>query len=125
MLHNQNFGQVVAALNQGRTVSRAGWNGKGMVVFRQVPSEVPADIIPRMTSLPPDVKKLIEGRGKPLRYSNQLAILDAENNVNGWTPNTSDALSTDWIIYGEEVCDPAPEGFTVARETVGTAKPLE
>ncbi len=30
MVENQNFGQAIEALKQGKRVARQGWNGKGM-----------------------------------------------------------------------------------------------
>lgn len=115
MITNQTFGQAVEAMKQGKIVSREGWNGKGMFVFMQVPSEVPSDIIPKMTSLPAAVKAKVIERGQPLRYQNQLAIVYPDNNVYGWLASPSDCLGTDWCIHDTHV---------VAGETVGTAKTL-
>ncbi len=116
MIENQTFGQAVEAMKQGKLVSRAGWNGKGMFVFMQVPSEVPVAIIPKMTSLPAAVKAKVLKRDLPLRYQNQLAMVYPDNNVYGWLASPSDCLETDWCIHDE---------FVVAGETVGTATPLE
>lgn len=38
-----------------------------------------------------------------IRYNYQLAIVDKENNINGWAPSVSDALAEDWIEYIPEV----------------------
>lgn len=103
-------------MKQGKIVSREGWNGKGLFVFMQVPSEVPSEIIPRMTSLPAAAKEKAIERGLPLRYSDQMALLKPDNTVNGWAPSAPDTLADDWCIH-------AP--YVVAGETVGTAKPLE
>lgn len=113
---NQSFGHALVALKEGKLVSREGWNGKDLHVFRQVPSEVPTHIIHKMTSLPSDAKFLAESRDLPLRYSDQLALLYPDNTVKGWAPSVSDSLAMDWIIY---------ERTVVASDTVGTAKPTE
>jgi hypothetical protein len=115
MKTNQTFGQAIEALKEGKMVSREGWNGKGMFVFRQVPSQVPADIIPRMTSLPAEVKDELSRRGSPITYQNQFCIVYPDNALHGWQPSGSDALATDWCIHNE---------YAVAGETVGTATPL-
>src|SRR6187431_1280925 len=123
MTTNQTFGQAIEALKQGKIVSREGWSGKGMFIFRQVPSEVPVSVIPRMTSLPASVRSKVLERDLPLRYQNQLAIVYPDNNVYGWVASPSDVLESDWCIHespAEEI-----EGHIVAGETVGTAKPLE
>jgi hypothetical protein len=116
MTTDQNFGQALAAMQRGQLISRAGWAGKGLRVFMQVPSEVPAEIIHRMTSLPVAAKAAAMERGLPLRYSNQFAILFPDNAVHSWVPSASDTLATDWCIH-----DP----FAVAGETVGTAVPMQ
>lgn len=93
-----NFGAAVNALKAGKMVQRVGWNGKGMFVFRQVPALVPVEIIPKMSSLPSAVKAVLISREKPIQYSNQLALVKADNTINGWAPSTADTLATDWII---------------------------
>jgi Protein of unknown function (DUF2829) len=115
MTTKQTFGQAIEALKEGKIVSREGWNGKSLFVFRQVPSSVPADIIPKMTSLPPAVKDVLVKTGMPITYQNQFCIVYPDNSLHGWQPSGSDALATDWCIFGE---------FAVAGETVGTATPL-
>lgn len=115
MIPNQTFGQAIEALKEGKIVSRAGWNGKGLFVFRQVPSSVPAEIIPKMTSLPRAVKDVLVKSGAPITYQNQFCIVYPDSSLHGWQPSGSDALATDWEIHGEHV---------VAGETVGTATPL-
>jgi hypothetical protein len=112
---NNTFGQALEAMRAGHLVSRAGWVGKGLRVFMQVPSEVPSEVIHRMTSLPVAAKALAMERGRPLRYSNQFALLFPDNTVNGWVPSSSDALATDWTIHDHHV---------VAGETVGMAVPM-
>lgn len=115
MIKNQTFGQAIEALKQGKIISREGWNGKGMFVFMQVPSEVPIEIIPKMTSLPQKVKQKVLERNLPLRYQNQLAIIYPNNHIYGWLASPSDCLESDWCIHEE---------FEIASDTVGTAKPL-
>jgi len=92
------FGDAIEALKQGKMIQREGWNGKGLFVFRQVPSQIPADVIPKMQSLPDAVKAEFEKRGKGIEYSNQMAIVNQENEINGWVPSGSDALAEDWVI---------------------------
>ena len=99
MKTGQSFGAAVEALNAGKLVSREGWNGKGLFVFKQVPAEIGVDIIPKMQSLPDAVKAEFVKRGEPIRYSNQLALVKPDNSINGWNPSTPDALADDWIIH--------------------------
>lgn len=92
------FGDALEALNGGRRIAREGWNGKGLFVFKQVPAEIPADVIPKMQSLPESVKAEFERRGGGIRYANQLALVDPSSLITGWSPSVSDALSKDWFV---------------------------
>lgn len=98
MTCNRTFGEATEALKDGKRVSRAGWNGIGMFVFRQVPSEIPAEVIPNMTSLPPFVKAEFARRAGSIRYDNQLALVKPNNEINGWSPSVADTLADDWYI---------------------------
>ena len=115
MTIKQTFGQAIEALKQGKIASREGWNGKNLFVFRQVPSEVPFAVIPKMTSLPQAVKDVFIKSGSPITYQNQFCIVYPDNSIHGWQPSGSDSLATDWCIHEE---------FVIAGDTVGTAKPL-
>ena len=92
------FGTAITALKAGQMVMREGWNGKGLFVFQQVPSDIGAEIIPNMQSLPQLVKDEFVKRGGGIRYRNQLALVNPDNTIQGWSPSTSDALADDWII---------------------------
>lgn len=117
------FGLAISAAKTGLRIARAGWNGKGLFVFAQVPSEVPESVVPKMSSLPPAVKAEFVRRGGPVRYQNQLAIVYPDNNVYGWVASPSDIMANDWFILPDAVWN---EDFTPApvAETVGTARPL-
>ena len=110
----------VQAIRTYPMVQRIGWNGKGLFVFQQVPSEIPIAVVPKMQSLPEAVKdeftrrydlasdngnKVMQNNSPflTIRYNYQLAIVDKENNINGWEPSVSDALAEDWIEYIPEV----------------------
>ena len=97
------FGEAVAALKEGKMLMREGWNGKHLFVFMQVPAMVPGNIVPKMSSLPDLVKEEFAKRDvlgvSGLKYKNQFAIVDAENNIQGWIASSGDVLGIDWYIY--------------------------
>jgi len=104
------FGEAMTHLKKGKMLQRIGWNGKGLFIFRQVPSIVSIDIVPKMTSLPDEVKnefirRNAEGNGasitelRSIRYSNQIVIVKPNNEINNWAPSVSDAMATDWCLY--------------------------
>ena len=42
------FGDAIDVLKQGGVIRRKGWNGKGLMVFKQVPAHIESDVIPKM-----------------------------------------------------------------------------
>jgi hypothetical protein len=122
------FEAALQGLREGKMITRLLW-GSQAFVFRQVPSRVPAEIIPKMTSLPLSVKALLaqDWPESSLVYWNQLAKVTAPDEktvvIQSWSPAISDLFATDWFILGEE--EVAAAVPVVAGETVGTATPLE
>lgn len=72
-----NFGEAIEALKLGSKVSRSGWNGKGMWIKIQVPSEKS-----KMT-LPYIFMKTADGQLVP------------------WLASQTDLLAEDWTILIE------------------------
>tara|TARA_R110002020_G_scaffold457122_2_gene673931 strand:+ start:1830 stop:2120 length:291 start_codon:yes stop_codon:yes gene_type:complete len=95
-----NFGEAIEALKQGKMISRKGWNGSGMFVFKQVPSPIKAEIVPNMTSLPQEVKDEFLKRKQGPNYQNQMAIVKADGTVDSWVASSSDTFAEDWEIVG-------------------------
>lgn len=93
-----NFCGAIDALKSGKRLTREGWNGKDMFVFKQIPAEIALDIIPKMQSVPEDVKLKMLADGTTLKYTNQLAIVNKNGNVNSWLPSVEDIFAEDWII---------------------------
>ena len=92
------FGQAITALKEGKKVSRVGWNGKGMFIFKQIPANIGLDIIPKMQSVPDSVKETMLKTQTNLNYRNQCVLVDAEGNVDNWSPSISDCFAEDWLI---------------------------
>ncbi len=99
------FGSAITALKQGKRVTRQGWNGKGLFVFMQVPSEIKKEIVPKMQSLPQAVKDEFVRRFEDeneqidaIYYNDQLALVNPSNLITGWSPSTADALADDWEV---------------------------
>lgn len=93
------FGTAVLLLTAGMAVRRAGWNGKGLFVVKQVPSHITADIIPNMQSLPQSAKDIIMARKEPhIDYSNQMLIINPDGRADSWVPSSSDVFAEDWEL---------------------------
>ena len=90
---------AIEVLKQGGAVRRSGWNGKGLMVFKQVPAHIESDIIPKMQSLPQSAKDLIlKGKGF-IDYTSQCLIYNENTGrADSWVPSISDVFAEDWEI---------------------------
>lgn len=93
------FGVAIELLVQGYVVRRSGWNGKNLMVFKQVPAHITEAVIPNMQSLPAEAKRLIlENKGE-INYESQCLIYNAETGrADSWVPSISDVFATDWEL---------------------------
>lgn len=94
-----NFGQAIEYLKAGLAIRRDGWNGKGLMVFKQVPAHIESEIIHKMQSLPQYAKDLIlKGKGF-IDYTNQCLIYNENTGcADSWVPSISDVFAEDWGI---------------------------
>lgn len=98
-LNSFTFGTAVLFLKAGMAVRRAGWNGKGLFVVKQVPSHITADIIPNMQSLTQSAKDIIMARKEPhIDYTNQMLIINPDGRADSWVPSSSDVFAEDWEL---------------------------
>lgn len=98
-MEHMSFGMAIEALKFGLAIRRAGWNGKGLMVFKQVPAHIESDIIPKMQSLPQSAKDLIlKGKGF-IDYTSQCLIYNENTGrADSWVPSISDVFAEDWEI---------------------------
>lgn len=101
-LRGLSFGFAILLLKSGYAVRRAGWNGKGMFVIKQVPSHINSDTIPKMQSLPQYAKNLImKGKGF-VDYTDQCLIYNQNTGrADSWNPSIADVFAEDWEIVTE------------------------
>lgn len=93
-----NFGTAIELLKAGKMVQRAGWNGKGMFIVKQIPATIGLDIIPKMQSLPQSVKDYLVSKQQPISYTNQMLIVNADGRADSWVPSSSDVFAEDWSV---------------------------
>ena len=103
MEENLNFGEALEAVKLGKMITRTGWNGKDLFVFKQVPASIPKDVVPKMQSLPESVKNEFQKRFDSgnldfIYYTDQLALVGPNNFISSWAPSVSDSLAEDWCI---------------------------
>lgn len=103
------FSEVQEALAQGAMIFRTGWNGKGMFVYKQVPSKCSVEVIHKMTSLPESAREYYIEKGEPIKFGSQMCIVGPDNVINSWVPSSSDLFANDWCIYNNSDCETPTE----------------
>lgn len=93
------FSRALEALKNGGMITRLGWNGKDMFVFKQIPADIGLHIIPKMQSVPQRVKDHMLKKETNLKYTNQLAIVKPDGTVDSWIPSVSDLFAEDWTNF--------------------------
>lgn len=93
------FGVAITLLEHGFILRRSGWNGKDIVVFKQVPAHIDGTIIPNMQSLPKSAKSLIMDSAAHIDYTSQCLIYNQKTGrADSWVPSVSDVFATDWEL---------------------------
>ena len=71
-----NFGSAIEAMNNGFMVSRTGWNGKGMFVY-----------------------KTLQKKGEDVVFHPSVTMYTAQGDMQpGWLASQADMLAEDWGI---------------------------
>ena len=83
-----NFGEALEALKQGKAVSRAGWNGKGMYLV----------LVGGGTANHPLVEGGAEVEALPSIGMWTTNAAGRRAFLNGWLASQTDMLSEDWCI---------------------------
>ena len=93
------FEQILPLIKEGFAVRRNGWNGKGLMVFKQVPAHITDEIIPKMQSLPDEAKRLILASKGHIDYTSQCLIYNTNTGrADSWVPSISDVFADDWEV---------------------------
>lgn len=80
-----NFGQAIESMNAGEMVSRSGWNGKKMFVYKTVGNTVSKDFIPKFASLPDKVKAFLSEKGEDVVFHASITMYTAAGEMQpGW-----------------------------------------
>lgn len=93
------FGHAIEFLKSGHALQRKGWNGKGLMVFKQVPAHIDGTIIPKMQSLPQSAKDHIMKHTAFIDYTSQCLIYNSQTGrADSWVPSISDVFANDWEV---------------------------
>lgn len=98
---NLSFGEALQALEAGKCVARKGWITTCFVV-KQIDSDIPAEVVPKMQSLPDSAKKIInKTHREDIHYRNQclMIVQDTETSVaTNYVPDWNDMFAKDWMV---------------------------
>lgn len=99
------FSEIIDRLNKGETFRRCSsptWAGKFIV--KQIPQTVPAEVVPRMTSLPDHAKAFIGTMGDgSISYHDQVLLVEANDNcpkphATYYIPTWEDIFADAWQV---------------------------
>lgn len=122
---NKSFSEALAAVKQGKLISREGWNGKGMFVFINYGS-CDFEAIKGVPS--PQSVTHIEGIRRELFSLGDVGTVTRLPNLNlkgvtgstaTWVPSITDVMSEDWCIFER---DPDGNIYVHNEEQAETAK---
>ena len=97
------FEEVLDALRNGERLTNASLSEINGFIVRQVPQTVPADIVPKMTSLPASAREHIASYGEGLRFYDQVLLvmwddMREEYKATSYVPSWYDIFREDWTI---------------------------
>ncbi|MEZ3440211.1 MW1434 family type I TA system toxin [Alistipes sp.] len=91
------FAEIIDRLNNGELFTRKKWEDR-MLIAKQIPQEIPANVVPRMTSLPDAAKERLLG----IHYHDQVLIIAMPKEegaalATSYTPLWEDIFADDWV----------------------------
>lgn len=97
------FGKALELIKQGKKVSRAGWNGKGMFVFLVPGSTFKVSRAPLLGIYP---------EGTEINYHAHIDMKTADGKIVPWLASQTDVLADDWGVVDEGANVEIHDGFT-------------
>lgn len=95
------FSEVLDALKNGERLTNATLSNMRAFIVRQVPQIVPAEVVPKMTSLPESAKNHING--EELQFIDQVLLvywspMQERYFATSYNPTWRDIFREDWTI---------------------------
>lgn len=88
------FSEAIEKLNSGELLSRAGWNGRCMFIWKVQKSKALSENIQDKT-----LKKIADENGGEVEILPCIRMKTVDNKVvTGWVPTQSDIFATDWFV---------------------------
>lgn len=98
---NLSFGEALQALEAGKCIRRESWVGDKFVV-KQIDSDIPAEVVPKMQSFPDSAKQFIgKTANGDIHYRNQCLIVKqypSSTVATNYVPDWNDMFAKDWMV---------------------------
>ena len=98
---SMSFGEALQALEAGKCIRRERWIGDKFVT-KQIDSDINAEIVPKMQSLPDSAKELIgKTVDKDIHYRNQCLLIKqfpSSSVATNYVPDWNDMFAKDWVV---------------------------
>lgn len=95
------FSECLEALRNGERLVNASLSSRGAYIVRQIPQTIPAEIVPKMTSLPDSAKE--SAKYGPIEYHDQVLLCEWDNETGktlatSYIPTWHDIFREDWTV---------------------------
>lgn len=95
------FKQVIDGLKEGKCFARTSWDER-RVITKQIPADIPSEVIPKMQSLSNDAKTLVLSQGdRQMHYRTQVIQIKISashaNIATYYVPTWEDIFADDWM----------------------------
>ena len=95
------FSEVLDALKDGERLTNSSLSAKRGFIVRQIPQDIPEDVVPKMTSLPQRAKDALDGY--ELSFKDQVLLIWWDSTkqryiATSYIPNWYDIFREDWTI---------------------------
>ncbi len=95
------FGRAIEAMENGKRVTRAGWNGKGMFLFM-----LPGSRVPTRAIHDPALRRVVETNvgGEEFDALPSIRMFTADKKIlTGWLASQTDIFAKDWMILADDL----------------------
>ena len=96
------FAEIIERLKNGGTFARVSWR-ENKYIACQIPQVISKEIVPKMTSLPDDAKRILSTVGSgAISYHDQVLIINNEDKpdvaatATSYVPTWEDIFADDW-----------------------------
>ena len=98
------FAEIIEGLKNGSVYQRNAWSGN-KVIMMQIPATIPADVVPKMTSVQLSLKEMLSTIGSgAISNHDQVIIVDmvddkeVDAKATYYVPTWEDIFADDWRV---------------------------